>query len=258
MNISWENICYPLIFLAGFLLGRLVNIVLQYFVDKIGSNHLQTTRSSLIGSTNSTLMNLSRKGRLETHKWGERLTELVSAVGAVLLFIKFGVSLNFFAVIIFCASLLAVSRIDMQAMIIPDVITLSGTIVGFILSSLNYDPYMDWKSSLTGILIGVGMLYVPAYIFRLFKGTDGIGGGDIKLIGMVGSFIGAQGVLFTILIASLGGYVLGLIGAICKRTPSKAVIPFGPFISSSAVLYVFCGKTIINNIFVILYFFFES
>ena len=249
MNISWEIICYPLIFLAGFSLGRLVNIVLQYFVDKIGPNHLQTTRSSLIGSTNSTLMSRSRKERLETHKWGELVTELVSAVGAVLLFIKFGVSLNFFAVIIFCASLLAVSRIDMQAMIIPDAITLSGTIVGFILSSLNYDPYMDWKSSLAGILIGFGMLYVPAYIFRLMKGTDGLGGGDIKLIGMVGSFIGAQGVLFTIFLASLTGYFFGLARAICYKIPSNAVIPFGPFISSSAVFYLLCGKTIINNIF---------
>ncbi len=258
MNISWEIICYPLIFLAGFSLGRLVNIVCQYFVDKIGSNHLQTTRSSLIGSTNSTLMSRSRKERLETHKWGELVTELVSAVGAVLLFIKFGVSLNFFAVIIFCASLLAVSRIDMQAMIIPDAITLSGTIVGFILSSLNYDPYMDWKSSLAGILIGFGMLYVPAYIFRLMKGTDGLGGGDIKLIGMVGSFIGAQGVLFTIFLASLTGYFFGLARAICRKIPSNAVIPFGPFISSSAIFYVFFGKIIINNILEILYFFFES
>ncbi|MFH0959728.1 MAG: A24 family peptidase [Pseudomonadota bacterium] len=203
-------------------------------------------------------MNRLRKGMLETHKSGELMTELVSAVGAVLLFIKFGVGLNFFAVIIFCASLLAVFRIDMQVMIIPDAITVNGAIAGFILSSLKYDPYMDWKSSLTGILLGAVTLYVPAYIFRIFKGTDGVGGGDIKLIAMVGSFVGAQGVLFTLLLASLTGYLFGLGWAICRKVSSNAVIPFGPFISSSAVLYVLCGKTIINNIFGIFNFFFES
>ncbi len=253
MNAGWEIVCYLLIFLAGISAGSLVNILCRHFMKRSGSTCPHTTRSSLTNFAKvSRSLSLQRE-KLKTVDWKELLTELVSGIGALLLFSKFGLGLEFFALTVFCSILLLVFRIDMQAMIIPDAITLSGTMVGFIFSLLNYDPFMDWKSSLIGIMVGIGLLYVPAYIFRLLKGTDGIGGGDIKLIGMVGSFIGAQGVLFTILIASLGGYFFGLTGVICQRISSRAVIPFGPFISLAAAFYVFWGKTTIQNVLGVLY-----
>ena len=67
----------------------------------------------------------------------------------------------------------------------------------------------------------------------MIKGSDGLGGGDIKLMAMVGTFTGVQGVIFTLFVASLSGCIAGLIGFFYKRISSDSLIPFGPFISSS-------------------------
>jgi leader peptidase (prepilin peptidase)/N-methyltransferase len=83
----------------------------------------------------------------------------------------------------------------------------------------------------------------------LFKGKDGLGGGDIKLFAMIGSFTGAHGVLFTIFLASLTGYLFGAARTFFQRISSDASIPFGPFISSAAIIYILWGKTVIDNYF---------
>jgi leader peptidase (prepilin peptidase)/N-methyltransferase len=106
---------------------------------------------------------------------------------------------------------------------------------------------------LIGVLAGGGSLFLVAWTYKMLTGKDGMGGGDIKLLAMIGALIGWQGVLFTIFSGSAIGTVAGIIGMIGAKSMSmKLAIPFGPFLSSGAVLYIFYGHEIIHWYFNIL------
>ena len=239
----------------GLLVGAVVNAVSRYFLNR-SSTELQSPSipESLRGLVPLTVIKaanlISRKdlGLADTKPllYGDVGVELVCGLGALALFVKFHPVSVFFTNATFCAALLAIFKIDLEGMIIPDAISLNGIWVGFMLSWFGIIASMDWKSSLCGILLGAAILYVPAYIYRLIKGSDGLGGGDVKLMAMVGAFTGAQGIIFTLFVASLSGCVVGLIGFLYKRISSNSLIPFGPFISCAAILYIFFGQTIIS------------
>jgi len=79
----------------------------------------------------------------------------------------------------------------------------------------------------------------------LVRKIEGMGGGDIKLIGMIGAFCGIKGVIFTIISGSFLGTIFGIPAMLIKGKDSKYAIPFGPFLSLGAVIYVFYGKMLI-------------
>lgn len=226
MNSAYSIGSYVLVFLLGILVGRLVSLVFHYFVER----------------------NLDPNGN-NGHSRKELAVKLISGLGFVALFAKIGFSPVFFVLAAFCSALFAILLIDMEKMIIPDAISLNGIVLGLLISSCELIPPMDWKTSLYGIVLGAAILYTPAYLFKLITGGDGLGGGDVKLMAMVGAFTGVQGVVFTLIIASLTGCLVGMIGGLYKRISQNSLIPFGPFISCSAILYIFIGKTLIENFF---------
>lgn len=226
MNNAYSTGSYLLVFSLGILVGRLVNLVSHHFLVR----------------------NLEQNGHT-LHLRKELAVELICGLGFPALFAKFGFSPVFIVLAAFCSALFAILLIDMEKMIIPDAISLNGIVLGFLISSCELIPSMDWKTSLYGIVLGAAILYAPAYLFRLITGVDGLGGGDIKLMAMVGAFTGLQGVVFTLIIASLAGCLVGMIGVLYKRISQNSLIPFGPFISCSAILYTFIGKTLIENFF---------
>jgi len=172
------------------------------------------------------------------------LVELVNAVLTLLLFNRFGVSLSFLALFLFCSALVVVTFIDIEHQIIPDEISLSGIIVGFLFSF--FLPFNSWLSSLIGILLGGGSLLLVAYGYQWLSGREGMGGGDIKLLAMIGAFLGWRAVPFVIFSASLFGSVLGVTMMLAQKKDSKLAIPFGPYLSFGAVLYVFYGPQLIK------------
>lgn len=95
-------------------------------------------------------------------------------------------------------------------------------------------------------MAGGGILYLIALMYYGFKKTCGMGGGDIKLLAMVGAFTGWQGVLFTLFLSSLTGTITG-VGIILSKQKfnMKIAIPFGPFISFAAVVYLWFGDQLI-------------
>ena len=92
-----------------------------------------------------------------------------------------------------------------------------------------------------GILVGGGSLLLIAWLYAAVTGKEGMGGGDIKLLAMIGALIGWQGVLFTIFVSSAVGTVVGVFLMIRARKGMKMSLPFGPFLSIGAVAYVFFG-----------------
>lgn len=179
------------------------------------------------------------------------LVELVNALLTLFLFMKFGASLTFLVLFIFCSALVVITFIDLEHQIIPDVISLPGIPLGFISSFFISDLYhegmlLGWKSSLIGIVVGGGSLWLVATGYELLTRKEGMGGGDIKLLAMMGAFLGWPAIPFVIFTSSLIGSVIGVTVMLIQKKDSKLAIPFGPFLALGAVLYIFFGNQVIH------------
>ncbi|KAF0218999.1 MAG: leader peptidase (prepilin peptidase) [Geobacteraceae bacterium] len=172
------------------------------------------------------------------------LVELVNALLTLFLFMKFGVSLTFLVLFVFCSALVTITVIDLEHQIIPDVISIPGIVVGFIAAF--FLPLLGWRDSLIGILVGGGSLLLVAYGYQLLAKKEGMGGGDIKLLAMMGAFLGWRAVPFIIFTASLIGSIIGIAFMLAQKKDSKLAIPFGPFLAFGAILYIFFGREIIH------------
>lgn len=169
--------------------------------------------------------------------WQYPLVETAMALLAVALFRQFGLSWPFPIYFVFCAALLAVFVIDLHHQIIPDVISLPGIVLGFAASFLN--PLVNWQSAAIGILAGGGVLYLIAATYYLCTKREGMGGGDIKLLAMIGAFLGWQALPFVVFASSVLGSLAGIGAMLRQKKGGKTVIPYGPFLAVAAVLYLF-------------------
>jgi leader peptidase (prepilin peptidase) / N-methyltransferase len=197
------------------------------------------------------------------------ITEVAVGLIALYLYANFS-PLDALARFVLCAGLYASSLVDLDWRIIPDVISLPGVIAGFVAASLLM-PDIGWAASLLGIGLGGGLLFAIGEGYRLLRGKEGMGLGDVKLLAMIGAFLGWQGVIFTLFVGSClgaaGGIVLGLldwqpgspelhaaaaeaiaVGESPSRSTSEAdppadegllqtPVPFGPFLSLAAGAY---------------------
>ena len=164
-----------------------------------------------------------------------------------------------------CSSLIVITFIDFDHQIIPDAITLPGMLVGltlapFFMSMLgdtlpfhlgrllpHTSPYLTgFINSFVGLLLGGGPLLAIGWIWEKLRHIEAMGGGDVKLMGMVGSFFGWKGALLTIMLGALVGSVVGLVLIIFKRHTMEKVIPFGPFLALGALMTAFHGPDIIS------------
>jgi len=165
------------------------------------------------------------------------LVELSMALLSAALVQRFGLSVTTAGYFLFCAALVVIIWIDIHHQIIPDVISLPGIIIGLLFSLVN--PVITWKASLIGILAGGGILYAIALLYFMFRKVDGMGGGDIKLLAMIGAFLGWQSLPFVIFTSALTGSVVGLLAMIKQKKGGQTRIPFGPFLSLAALTYLF-------------------
>ncbi|MEW5948767.1 MAG: prepilin peptidase [Thermodesulfobacteriota bacterium] len=168
------------------------------------------------------------------------LIELATGLLSLAIFFRYGVSWACLFYFIFVAALIAIIFIDFDHQIIPDIITYPGIIAGFISSLIL--PNITYRDSLIGIILGGGILYLIALGYLILAKREGMGGGDIKLLAMIGAFLGWQALPFTILVSALLGSVVGIIAIIKTGKDARMAIPFGPFLSIGAMLYLFWGK----------------
>jgi len=170
--------------------------------------------------------------------------ELLTAVLSLVLFRKFGFSLPFLASFAFCCALVAVSFIDLEHRIIPDVISLPG-IPLFALCGVGIMG-LTLLDSVIGIVLGGGVLYLVATGYELLKKQEGMGGGDIKLLAMIGGFLGWKSLLFVLLVSSLLGAFVGIAAMVYRKGNLQDAVPFGPFLSVAAVLHIFYGEAFVR------------
>lgn len=172
------------------------------------------------------------------------LVELLNGIITLFLFLRFGPTLAFAVLFVFCSALVVITFIDIEHQIIPDEISLSGIVIGFVMSFFLQGH--NWLNSLLGILLGGGSLLLVAYGYQWLTGKEGMGGGDIKLLAMMGAFLGWKSIPFIILASSLVGSVVGVSIMLLQKKDSKLAIPFGPYLAFGAVLYIFYGRPLIE------------
>ncbi len=145
--------------------------------------------------------------------------------------------------------LLISSAIDLRHYIIPDSITIPGIVVGAAVHVFLEADGALWTralDSLLGIVVGGGALYLVAVVYEKIKKQEGLGGGDVKLIAMLGAFFGWRASILILLMSSLMGSVVGLALIIALRKSMKYAIPFGPFLATAGVVYLFLGERLIG------------
>ena len=171
------------------------------------------------------------------------LVELLSGAFAAMTVVRFGVGWTAAVVFVLVATFLVITFIDIDHRIIPDVITLPGIPTGLAASFVldPAPPLVQPLESLIGILAGGGSLFLVAWGYQFITRREGMGGGDIKLLAMIGAFFGWPGVLFTIFTASLTGTLAGMAVILRQRADMKLAVPFGPFLAIGAIGYVFIG-----------------
>lgn len=189
------------------------------------------------------------------------IVEILSGLTLLGIFWKFGFSVDALFYLILIYSLVVITFIDLEHMIIPNIITIPGVVVGLLFNALGTDwehsrdllgrfsfslenffgvlnevPFLD---SVFGTIIGGGLLFLIAFLYVIIRKREGMGMGDVKLLAMIGAFLGWKGVIFVMLVSSIIGTLVGLSVIIYKKGDLRYAIPFGPFLSLAAVIYIF-------------------
>ncbi len=181
------------------------------------------------------------------------VVELMMGLFALALLHWFGLSFSFAVGFVFVAALIVISTIDLDVRIVPDVISLPGIVLGLVFSVVGYFFFGNESSivpsplsSLIGIVTGGGFLLATAWVYEKFTGVEGMGGGDIKLLAMIGAFLGWPAIPVTLFIASLLGSVVGIACMVLTGAGRRLALPFAPFLCSGALLYLFFANEIID------------
>lgn len=142
------------------------------------------------------------------------------------------------------SALLVVTAIDLVHYLIPDAITLPGIAVG-LLSAATVLPIRLLDAGL-GVLLGGGILWALAWMSPYVFGKEGMGGGDIKLLAMIGAFLGWKATLLTIMLSAITGSIVGLALMGFGLLQRGQYLPFGPFLALGAVLALFFHEDLIG------------
>lgn len=164
------------------------------------------------------------------------LVELIMAILFAAAGYAFGFQWTLVEALIFIFSVVTASFIDIDHMILPDKFTLTGIAIGLIGAALN--PERSFMDAFYGVLLGAGFLWAVAYLYYVFRHREGMGGGDIKLLGWIGALLGWKAIPIVILLSSVIGSVVGVVLALRTKGGMQQPIPFGPYLAGAALLYL--------------------
>ena len=196
--------------------------------------------------------------------WRYPLVELLNGLLYLLVISEFGFTGEALLVMALCSSLVVVTFIDLDHQIIPDVITYPGMVLGlvaapFFMTTLAgplpfglgtvLPPLGQYGASFlnafTGLVLGGAPLYLIGLLWEKLRKVEAMGGGDVKYMAMVGSFLGWKGAFLTIMLGAISGSLVGVALILLKKHEADKVIPFGPFLVFGTLLTLFRGPEII-------------
>ena len=188
--------------------------------------------------------------------------EFLNGVFYVAVVWKFGTGWHTLIYFALSSSLIVITFIDLDFQIIPDRITIPGIPIGLASSLMSMskwfpntifliDPFLrssslGIKNSFIGMVTGFGLFYLVALSGSALFKKEALGGGDIKMMAMVGALTGWKGVLSTTFFGSLTGTIVGIFLILLKGKKKETKIPFGPFLAFGAVITIFFGQEILS------------
>jgi leader peptidase (prepilin peptidase) / N-methyltransferase len=244
-------------FVAGAMIGSFLNVCI--FRLPLGesivfpASHCQACRTPIQWYDNIPILSyfiLRAKCRYCRAKFSPQylFVEILTAVLFVVFYRNFGLTAVGVIYLVLSLALLVESFIDFRHQIIPDSITLPGIVLGLILSGIFPELHGEqqiWPSllkSLIGILVGGGSLYLVGTVAEWILKKEAMGGGDVKLLAMIGAFMGWQGVFWTVFAGSMLGAIIGIY---LRWRKGQELIPFGPYLAVAAVTYLFFGHKVV-------------
>jgi leader peptidase (prepilin peptidase)/N-methyltransferase len=173
------------------------------------------------------------------------LVEILNGAGYLFFFLIYGFSFSFAGYAILTSILIAIFFIDLDFQIIPDLLTIPGIGVGFILSFL--PGGIGIIRGVIGLLVGGGLLYLAAMLGDWIFKKESMGGGDIKMAAMLGIYLGWQKIIFVFIGASFVGLIISLVVMFfSKKVRETRVIPFGPYLAIAAMIAAIWGDKLID------------
>lgn len=180
------------------------------------------------------------------------LVEVLTASLILMLFMAFGLTAKFLAYSVLASGLIIATFVDFEIQEIPDEVTISGLLTALAFSVFSPSIFGETAAlrglfnSFLGGLVGAGSIYLMGILGEFIFKKEAMGGGDVKLMAMIGAFLGWELALLAFFIAPLFGAVVGMIMKI-KR--GSETIPYGPYLSLGAIIAVFWGERILRPLF---------
>jgi leader peptidase (prepilin peptidase)/N-methyltransferase len=191
--------------------------------------------------------------------------ELLTGVLFFLCYRFFGISLDGIKWAALCALLIVLTATDIRERLLPNLVNLVGFAIGIVISFFTlptdgaalwisnrlFDfppprPVISFADALLGAFAGAGLLWIVGEGYFRLRGKEGMGLGDVKMMGMVGAFLGLKRTLLTVLVGSLLGSVIGIIIVLVTRKGRDYELPFGAFLGAGAILTVFFGSPLLT------------
>jgi leader peptidase (prepilin peptidase)/N-methyltransferase len=174
--------------------------------------------------------------------WQYPVVELVTAILFALVAWTTPIGPLLFARLILVCILIALFGIDLEHQILPNTITLPGIVIGLMFSAVAPPGIRD---AIIGTLLGGGILYGIAAAYYLWRREEGMGMGDVKMLAMIGAFLGWKSVLVTLVFASFSGAFIGVGMMAVQRGGMKYALPFGTFLALGTLVAMFVGEPFI-------------
>jgi leader peptidase (prepilin peptidase) / N-methyltransferase len=243
---------YVVAFILGTIIGSFVNVCVHRLPRRLSvifpGSHCPACQQAISPWGNIPLLSyVALQGYCAACQsrisWRYPLLELACGLLYVFLYDQWSVSATSVIMAGFITALLVVSYIDMAYTFVPDAITLPGIVVGLGVSAL-VTP-VGLGNALLGVALGGGIALFSALLGLMLFDSQGMGLGDVKLLAMIGAFLGWQAVIITIVLASISGACVGLVLILIKRKGRRESIPFGPFLALGAFLAAVWGESLI-------------
>lgn len=249
-----EGAPFLLAFTAGACVGSFLNVCITRIPEResvvVPRSHCRSCRAPIALSDNIPLVSfLWLRGRCRACgapiPVRYLIVELLTAALAVILLLRYGASWPLVVYSVFLGGLVVVSFVDLEAGIVPDRISLPGIALGVTVSLSNrFFGRADFPGpldSLLGVLLGGGLLLAVAWAYGRVTGREGLGMGDVKLLAMIGAFLGWASVPVALFVGALAGSAWGIGLMLVKGVDSKHAVPFAPFLCAGALCALLWG-----------------
>ena len=247
-----------LVFVIGAVVGSFLNVCIYRIPKKISIvyplSHCPACKKNILWYDNIPILGyLILKGRCRYCKAKIRfryfVVEALTASLILLFYIVFGPSARFFSCSILSCGLIVSTFVDLEIGEIPDEISLGGLAVGLVFSFAfpsalgETSRHFGILNSFLGALAGGGSIYLIGFLGELVFKKEAMGGGDVKLMAMIGAFLGWKLTILTFFIAPVFGSIFGII---LRIKDGREIIPYGPHLSLAAVVAIFFGDKILK------------